>query len=109
MRFTNFFTPRRQRLALGALLAGAVGVTLAASPAEARWYKGEVEGLIADRSGACPNVSFKVLGTPVKVDGQTRFKRGACQELADGKMVEVKVPLQPKDGAYTAYKVKFKY
>lgn len=104
-------TPSRRRitLAMGGLLAGAIGVALSATPAEAVSHeKGEVEGIIANRSGSCPNLTFTVLGTRVTTSESTKFEHGSCNDLADGKMVEVKVPLRAIDGKYNAYKVELK-
>ena len=96
-------------LTVGALLAGVVGVALSASPARADSdaKRGEVEGIVADKTGTCPNLTFTVLGTKITTNESTKFEDGNCNDLANGKKVEVKVPLQPTNGAYGAAKVEF--
>lgn len=96
-------------LTLGALLAGAVALTTTASTALAdSHHEGEVEGVVTDRAGTCPNLTFTVLGTKVTTNASTKFEDGNCNDLVNGRKIEVKVPLQPVNGAFSAAKVDFK-
>lgn len=109
MSFKQSTSRRRTSLMVGGLLAGLVGIALSASPAEAGSKdKGEIEGIVGNQSGSCPNLTFTVLGTRVTTNESTKFEDGRCSDVADGKMVEVKVPLRAIDGKYNALKVEFK-
>lgn len=100
--------PRRRLLASGALFFGIVGTIASTSPAEASSFYGKVQGLVADKSGACPNLSFTVLGTRITTDESTHFKRGGCQDIANGRTVKVKAPLRATEGSRNAFEIKFK-
>lgn len=116
MSFTQHSTRRTTTLALGALLAGLAGLALFANPAHARIEveteepaeeSGEVEGVVGETSGTCPNLTFEVLGTRITTNQATEFEDGTCADLREGAKVEVKVPLQATDGIYDATKVEF--
>lgn len=49
----------------------------------------EVQGVVSDKAGTCPTITFKVGGTPVQTSSSTQFEGTSCAALANGNFVEV--------------------
>ena len=49
----------------------------------------EVEGVLSNRAGACPSITFIVASKAVATNAATEFKDGSCAGLANGDRVEV--------------------
>ena len=67
---------------------------------------GEVhpEGTVTSLGGACPNVTFRVDGTPIRTSAATMFDDGGCAALENGDHVRVDGHQQP-DGSVQATEV----
>ncbi|MBI3494028.1 MAG: hypothetical protein HY047_19960 [Acidobacteria bacterium] len=50
----------------------------------------EVKGVLASKTGTCPDLSFTVGTQSVKTNSSTQFEKTACVDLANGQTVEVK-------------------
>ncbi|NUO52849.1 MAG: hypothetical protein HOV80_28725 [Polyangiaceae bacterium] len=50
----------------------------------------EVTGAVAELSGTCPELKFQIGDQKVSTDAATRFDDGNCDEVANGKRVEVR-------------------
>jgi hypothetical protein len=57
----------------------------------------EVDGVVSQLSGSCPDISFTVNGRTVYAHGGTKVKGGNCRSLRDGREVEVKGTLMSDD------------
>jgi len=88
--------------------AVAVGATLTAADARAGGNKGgnKVEGAVAEVSGTCPSVRFKVGAQVVATNESTKFDDGTCANVQNGRRVEVEGALQG-DGTLLATEVDF--
>ncbi len=64
----------------------------------------KIEGTVGALSGTCPNLSFRVNGTPVTTTASTTFSGGGCSAVKNGVKVEVEGARQT-DGAVLASKV----
>ena len=64
----------------------------------------ELEGPAAQVRGQCPQVQFSLGGFTVSTDARTEFDDGSCEELVDGKHVEVEGVSGP-DSSVTASEV----
>lgn len=64
------------------LLAGAGIATAADAPME-------VTGTVSELSGTCPELKFSIGDQKVSTDAATRFDDGTCDDVANGKRVEV--------------------
>jgi hypothetical protein len=98
----------------GALLACVIGVAALGGSARADEPKDdnddrgkvEVEGIVGEVKGSCPNLELTIGGQRVVTDAATRFEDGACADVGKGKKLDVDaVPAQ--DGALRATKVDF--
>lgn len=67
----------------------------------------EVQGVVADKAGTCPTITFTVGGIPVRANGVTEFEGTTCGTLKNGDFV--KVEGQPLgNGTILAREVKLK-
>ncbi|HXH07276.1 MAG TPA: DUF5666 domain-containing protein [Vicinamibacterales bacterium] len=84
------------RQADGTILAREVELQAPAPPAPPApaGARVELEGRIAGLSGACPNLSFTVRGTPVATNAATDFERITCQALANDMEVDIEGVVQ---------------
>ena len=88
-------TMRWSCIASVALLLAGLGS--AQADQKSKTEKIEIEGVVADKSGTCPNVTFTIAGQRVVTDASTKFEDGSCGELANGKKVEVDAVPGAKD------------
>lgn len=96
-----------QLLGLGATaLLVTFGVATAAQAQQGSTQKVEIEGVIAQVAGACPNVTFTIAGKRIATEKSTRFDDGSCADLANGKKVEIDGVAQ-SDGSLRATEVDF--
>ena len=65
----------------------------------------EVKGVVSDRIGTCPAITFTVNGVRVTTSMATKFE-DPCTQITNGKRVEVDGTRQP-DGSLAATKVEF--
>jgi hypothetical protein len=49
----------------------------------------EVKGIVSNRSGNCPTISFSVPGTTVMTNSNTKFEDGSCAQVVNGARLEV--------------------
>jgi hypothetical protein len=68
---------------------------------------GELKGIVSNRSGMCPMLTFSVQGTPVRTTGTTKFEDGSCSQIANGSRVEVEGTRQ-SDNSILAKEVEIK-
>jgi hypothetical protein len=65
----------------------------------------ELRGLVSERAGECPSLTFSVHGTSVSTTGATYFKGGLCDAVQD--LVEVRVKgKRQADGSVLASQVR---
>jgi hypothetical protein len=50
---------------------------------------GELDGIVSNKSGNCPTLTFTVQGSTVTTDGNTKFEDGQCSQIANGTKVDV--------------------
>jgi uncharacterized protein DUF5666 len=50
---------------------------------------GELAGIVSNKSGNCPTLTFTVQGSTVTTDGNTKFEDGQCSRLGNGTKVAV--------------------
>ena len=55
----------------------------------------ELSGVISDATGTCPAKTFRFGSTVVAVTAATSFTQGACDDITDGRHVEIKVCARP--------------
>ena len=55
--------------------------------------KTDLEGEIAELSGSCPDVRFRVRGVIVWANRETDYRRSSCRDLRDGRRAEVKASI----------------
>jgi hypothetical protein len=67
----------------------------------------ELDGLVADLSGSCPNLTFVLNGTTVYTDEATGYRQGNCHHVENGRRVYVLGERQP-DGRVRAKRVDIK-
>ena len=98
---------RNKRLGSAGLFVAAValGGSMVVAP-DARAGGNKVEGTVAEVSGTCPNVRFKIGGQVVATEASTKFDDGACADVKNGRQVEVEGTLQP-DATLLAREVDF--
>lgn len=72
----------------GGLLLAALLATAGAAWADDDKVK--VEGTVAETTGACPDLTFRVAGMTVRTSADTEFDDGACGDVTPGRRVEVK-------------------
>lgn len=72
--------------------------------AEVKLRPEEISGTVADLSGTCPSVTFKLGTTVVKTDATTEFEDGTCAAIANGTKVEV-TGVKQADGSIMAKEV----
>ena len=97
---------RTKMLGSVGLLYAAVGIGAALTASDARAGVNEVEGAVADVSGTCPSVRFKVGAQVVATNRSTKFDDGTCANVQNGRRVEVEGALQG-DGTLLAHEVDF--
>ncbi len=66
--------------------------------------KGEAEGTVSALAGTCPSITFNLGTLKVATNATTVFRHGACADVANGGMVEVKGAIQT-DGSLLAARV----
>jgi hypothetical protein len=64
----------------------------------------DIEGRVESLAGACPTVTFRVRGFTVYTSAATKFSDGRCQDVKNGRSVEVKGRTQA-DGRVLAEEV----
>ena len=58
---------------------------------------GDLEGVVSNKSGTCPSLTFTVQGATVNTDGTTKFEGIQCAQIANGTKVEVEGTRQAND------------
>jgi hypothetical protein len=66
-----------------------------------------LSGKIGDLEGTCPAMRFTVQKTLVRVTGSTRYTKGSCKDLRNGKEVDLAGEVQ-SDGSVTATSIEVK-
>ena len=97
---------RNTRLGSAGLLCTALAIGASLIAPSARAGENQVEGTVAELSGTCPSVRFKVGAQVVATAASTKFEDGACADVKNGRRVEVEGTLQG-DGALLAREVDF--
>lgn len=64
----------------------------------------DVDGMVTDVQGKCPNLRFKLGKTQVVTKEQTRYEDGACTDIKNNQRVEVTGKLE-EDGRLIATEV----
>lgn len=65
--------------------------------------KAEVEGVVENMTGTCPNLQFTVQGKKVTTNSRTDFDDGACENIRNGQRVDVEG--RKENGALVAKEV----
>jgi len=82
--------PQAKRLArLIALAAASAIAFVEVQSATADDAPMEVTGTVAELSGTCPELMFMIGDQKVSTDAATRFDDGTCDDVTNGKRVEV--------------------
>lgn len=66
--------------------------------------KVEIEGVVSERTGTCPAITFSVAGVRIATGAETRFEDGTCADIAQGRKVEVD-GVRQKDGGLKATEI----
>lgn len=90
----------------GALLACVIALGGTARADDKPSGKVEVEGIVGEVKGSCPNLELTVGGQKVVTDASTRFEDGACADVGKGKKVDVDA-VPAENGALRATKIDF--
>lgn len=85
---TDLVEVEGQLLSNGTIQAREVELRAAAGAAPAAGEV-EVQGVVSDKAGACPTLTFKVGGAPVQTTAATKFEGKRCVQLANGDVAEV--------------------
>ncbi len=89
----------------GLAIAAAAAMTLSGGAlAESPRADYEEKGAVSELAGICPQVTFRVNGRLVLTHAGTEWEDGTCQELDNGRRVEVDGTLRA-DGALIAHEV----
>lgn len=73
---------KRLLVLVGAAIALLVGSAAAGG-------KVEIEGVVSDKSGTCPSITFTIAGTKIMTTEATRFEDGKCSDVVNGRKVEI--------------------
>jgi len=97
---------RTRKLGIAGLLCATVATCASLAAPDARAGANKVEGTVAEVSGKCPAVRFKVGAQVVATTTSTKFDDGTCANVQNGRRVEVEGALQG-DGTLLAHEVDF--
>lgn len=82
------------------------GLNAAGADQQGKAQHAEIEGVVTEVTGKCPNVTFTIGGKRLVTDGATRFDDGACADIVNGTKVEVD-GITRRDGTLRAAEIDF--
>lgn len=82
--------PTTKRLIRSIAIGTGVGIAFAGlGTAAADDAPMELTGAVSELSGKCPELTFQIGDQKVSTDAATRFDDGSCEDVANGRRVEV--------------------